>query len=35
MDDYYDTYRLVDVYLAYLDLILDAPSGANDGQRSK
>jgi len=24
MDDYYDTYRLVDVYLAYLDVILDA-----------
>jgi putative aminopeptidase FrvX len=24
LDDYYDTYRLLDVYLAYLDLILDA-----------
>ena len=24
LDDYYDTYRLVDVYLAYLDLVLDA-----------
>jgi putative aminopeptidase FrvX len=24
LDDYYDTYRLVGVYLAYLDLILDA-----------
>jgi Iap family predicted aminopeptidase len=23
MDDYYDTYRLLDVYLAYLDLVLD------------
>jgi hypothetical protein len=23
MDDYYETYRLVDVYLAYLDLVLD------------
>jgi hypothetical protein len=26
--DYYDTYRLLTVYLAYLDVTLDAPSGS-------
>jgi hypothetical protein len=29
MDDYYDTYRLLALYLALLDVTLDAP----DGQR--
>jgi hypothetical protein len=35
LNDYYDTYRLVNVYLAYLDLVLDAPNGAEGAQRSK
>ena len=25
MDDYYESYRLLTVYLAYLDQVLDAP----------
>ena len=29
MDDYYDTYRTAAVYLAYLDLMLDAPTPSN------
>jgi hypothetical protein len=26
MDDYYDTYRLLAMYLAFLDVILDPPA---------
>ena len=27
--DYYDTYRLIAAYLAYLDVTLDPPASAN------
>jgi hypothetical protein len=30
LTDYYDTYRLLTAYLAYLDVTLDAPSGAGN-----
>jgi len=30
LPDYYDTYRLLAAYLAYLDVSLDAPSGAGE-----
>jgi Peptidase family M28 len=30
LSDYYDTYRLLAAYLAYLDVTLDAPSGAGN-----
>ena len=29
LSDYYDTYRLMTAYLAYLDVTLDAPGGAS------
>jgi len=28
--DYYDTYRLIAAYLAYLDVTLDAPDAAGN-----
>ncbi len=30
LDEYYDSYRLVNVYLAYLDLVLDRPAGSEE-----